>query len=81
MRFLKKLEEKVRRHSEVEKLLQDPAVTQDQKQLRELGKELRALEKIVVLYRDFKKNHEELVHAQEMAADKSHSADMIEMAK
>ncbi len=81
MRFLKKLEEKVRRHSEVEKLLQDPAVTQDQTRLRELGKELRVLEKIVTIYRDFKKNEEELVHAKEMATDKSHAADWVEMAR
>ena len=45
MRFLKKVEEKVARHGVVEKLLHDPAVTQDPSKLRELGKELRALEK------------------------------------
>ena len=81
MRFLKKVEEKVRRHAEVEKLLQDPSVTQDQARLRELGKELRSLEKIVGLHREFLKNEEELVHTREMFSDKSQSADFIDMAK
>ncbi len=82
MRFLKKVEEKIRRYAEVEKLLQDPTVTQDQSRLRELGKELRLLEKVVFLYREFLKNEEELGHTQEMlAGDKGHSSEFLEMAE
>lgn len=77
MRFLKKVEEKVRRHAEVEKLLQDPAVTQDPSRLRELGKELRALEKIVSLYKDYRRNEEHLDQVKKMLDDK----DMAEVAK
>lgn len=81
MRFLKKVQEKVRRHAEVEKLLQDPLVTQDQTRLRELGKELRLLDKIVHLYREFSKNEEELNHTRQMFSDKDHSSEFMDMAK
>lgn len=81
MRFIKKVEEKVRRHAEVEKLLQDPLVTQDQTRLRELGRESRTLEKIVVLYREFLKNEEELLHTRQMLNDKNHASDFMDMAK
>ena len=53
MRFLKKVEEKARRYDEVQKLLEDPSVTQDQNRLRDLGKELRALEPMTDLYREY----------------------------
>ena len=81
MRFLKKIEEKVRRHAEVEKLLQDPAVTQDQTRLRDLGKELRVLEKLVNLYKEYRRNEEHLGQVQKMLGEKNHAADMVEMAK
>ncbi len=81
MRFLRKVQEKVRRYAEVEKLLQDPSVTQDQTRLRELGKEMRLLEKVVLLYREFSKNEEELLHTREMLASPNHSSDFMDMAK
>ena len=46
MRFLKKVQEKVARFKEVERLLQDTSVTADQTRLRDLGREFRSLEKI-----------------------------------
>ena len=79
MRFLKNVEEKMRRHAEVEKLLQDPAVTQDQTKLRDLGKELRALERTVVLYRRYLKNEEELDEVKKMLEDKAQPGEMAEM--
>ena len=81
MRFLKKVEEKVRRHAEVGKLLQDPAVTQDLSRLRELGKELRALEKIVLLYKEYLRNEEHLDQVQKMLSDKGQAADLAAMAQ
>jgi peptide chain release factor 1 len=81
LRFLKKVEEKVRRRAEVEKLLHDPAVTQDLTKLRDLGKELRSLEKIVSLYGEFKRNEEHLEQVKKMVGDKSQPADMLEMAR
>ena len=81
MRFLKKVEEKVRRHAALEELLQDPAVTQDPAKLRELGKELRALERVVSLYKEYLRNEEHCDQVQKMLSDKSQMSDMAEMAK
>ena len=80
MRFLKKVEEKAKRHAEVGRLLQDPAVTQDPARLRELGKELRALEKIVHLYKEYLRNEEHLDQVRKMLSEKDHAPDMLEMA-
>jgi len=81
LRFLKKVEEKVRRHAEVEKLLQDPAVSQDPSKLREYGKELRALEKLVSLYREYVRNEEHLDQVRKMLGEKGHDAEFLEMTK
>ena len=59
MRFLKKVEEKARRYDQIRHLLEDPAVTQDQSRMRDLGKELRLLETITALYRDYLRVEEE----------------------
>ena len=80
MRFLKKVEEKVRRYEEVRKLLEDPSVQQDQSRLRDLGKELRALEAITSLYRDYLKVEQETDQVQKILADKSQAPDITEMA-
>lgn len=79
MRFLKNVEEKVRRHAEVEKFLQDPSVTSDPVKLRDLGKELRALERIVHLYRRYLKNEEELDESRKLLEDRSQPIEMAEM--
>ncbi len=81
MRFLKKVEEKVRRHAEVEMLLQDPAVSQDPSKLREFGKELRALEKLVSLHKEYVRNEEHLEQVRKMLSEKNHASDLIEMMK
>ena len=80
MRFLKKVETKVARHDEVRKLLEDPAVTSDQNRLRELGKELRSLEAITGLYREYLKIEEEADQVRKILGDKQHP-EMAEMAK
>lgn len=55
-----KLDQVESRYEEVNMALQRPDVASDQKQYRGLMKELSDLEKIVVLYRDFKKKTETL---------------------
>ena len=50
-----KLEQVESRYEEVNMSLQRPDVASDQKKYRALMKELSDLEKIVVLYRDYKK--------------------------
>ena len=80
MRFLKKAEDKVRRFKEVEALLQDPGVTQDQSRLKDLGKEFRVLEKIVVLYREYLKIQEELAEVENILKDKNQPTELTSMA-
>ncbi len=81
MRFLKKVEEKVRRYDETRRLLEDPSVTQDQNRLRELGKELRSLETITSLYRDYLKTEEESNEVRKILSEKNQAPDLLEMAK
>ncbi len=81
MRYIKKVEEKVRRYEEVRKLLEDPNVTSDQTKLRDLGKEFRVLEPITMLYKSYLKAQEETLEVQKILSDKSQPVDMIEMAK
>ena len=80
MRFLKKAEEKIKRFEEVEKLLHDPAVTQDPSRTKELGKEFRQLERLAVLYRQVLRTQGEIQEAEKILADKSHADDFSEMA-
>ncbi|MBI3251703.1 MAG: peptide chain release factor 1 [Candidatus Omnitrophica bacterium] len=80
MRFLKKVEEKVRRFEEVKKLLEDPAIGRDQARLRDLGKEFRALERVTVLYCEVLRVQEEIAEAQKMAQDKTHSNELLSLA-
>lgn len=81
MRFLKKVEEKVRRHAEVEKLLHDPAVTQDQDKVRDLGREYRVLGRIVESYNAYKRTQREIEESAKLADDKSQPTDLREMAR
>src|SRR3989338_7651715 len=81
MRFLKKVEGKVERFREVEKLLQDPANSQDQSLLKDLGKEFRGLERVVFLYRDYLKIEEETAEVQKILADKKQTPDLVTMAQ
>ena len=81
MRFLKKVEDKVRRFEEVEKLLQDPAVTQDPSRVKDLGKEFRNLERITQFYRDYQRMDVELAEAKKILEDKSVSEELTQMAQ
>src|SRR5688500_3210411 len=55
-----KLEEVESRYEQVNLSLQRPDIASDQKKYRSLMKELSDLEKIVVVYRDYKKKRESL---------------------
>ncbi len=81
MRFLKKAEEKLKRFKEVERLLQDTSVTQDPARAKDLGKEFRALEKVVAVYKDYLKIQGERAEAEKIAGDKTQSPDLVEMAQ
>ena len=80
MRFLKKADEKIRRFKEVEKLLQDPSVTKDPSQVRDLGKEFRALGKIHALYQEYLKILSEIDETKKISGDKGQSEDLVTMA-
>ena len=73
-----KLNQVESRYEEVNMSLQRPDVAADQKQYRSLMKELSDLEKIVVLYRDFKKKNENLKSSKLLLTSES-DAEMKEM--
>ncbi len=81
MRFLKKVEEKVQRFKEVEKLLQDPEVSQDQNKVKELGREFRNLERMNALYQEYLKIDSEKLEVKKILEDKTQSSDLTAMAK
>ena len=61
-----KLDQVESRYEEVNLSLQRPDVASDQKQYRALMKELANLEKIVVVYRDYKKKTAQLKESKEL---------------
>ncbi|MGE4234706.1 MAG: PCRF domain-containing protein, partial [Bacteriovoracia bacterium] len=61
-----KLDQVESRYEEVNLSLQRPDIASDQKRYRALMKELADLEKIVVLYREFKKKTQGLKDNKEM---------------
>ncbi len=80
MRFLKKVQEKVARFHEVERLLHDPSVTSDPSRVKDLGKEFRNLEKMNSLYAEYLKIQDESLEVKNLLSDKSQSQDLIQMA-
>ncbi len=81
MRFLNKVEQKIQRFHELEQQLQDPAVSQDQNKMKDLGKEYRELGKLDVLYREYKKVREEIAEVEKILSDKSQAPDILAMAR
>lgn len=68
-----KLDEVESRYEQVNMSLQRPDIASDQKQYRALMKELAELEKVVVLYRDFKKKKSSLEANKELFTAESDS--------
>ncbi len=58
--MFKKLDEVESRYEQIQLQLQDPTVTQDQKRYRGLMKEVADLEKVVPIYRKYRKIQEEI---------------------
>ena len=81
MKFLKKIEEKIRRFTEVENALHSLEMAQDQARVRELGKEFRALEKIHSLYGDYLKVEEEMTQAEKIFKDKTQGPELQSLAE
>lgn len=75
-----KLDEVESRYEEVNMQLQKPDIASNQKQYRAFMKELADLEKVVVLYRDYKKKKSNLDSNKEMLANES-DEEIREMAK
>ncbi len=71
MRFLKKVEEKVKRFQEVERQLQDPMIAKDQARVKELGREYKNLERTSRLYHQYLKIQGEAEEAQHLVGDKA----------
>ena len=81
MRFLKKIEDRVRRFAEVERLLQDPAISSDQTRVKDLGREFRSLQRITVPFVAYQKLVREEAEIQKLLEDKTQAADMRSMAE
>lgn len=64
--MFKKLDEVEKRYELVNQQLQMPGITDDQKKFRALTKELADLEKVVVVYRSYKKNLDEIKSNKEL---------------
>lgn len=75
-----KLDEVESRYEQVNLQLQKPDIASDQKQYRAYMKELSDLEKIVTVYRDFKRKNSDLKANKEMLATEQ-DAELREMAK
>jgi peptide chain release factor 1 len=78
--MFRKLDEVESRFEEVQIQLQDPSVTNDQKRFRTLMKELSDLQKVVPLYREYKKVVEEIAGNKQILETES-DEEMRSMAK
>lgn len=76
--MFKKLDEVESRYEQVNLALQRPDVANDQKQFRSLMKELRDLEKVVVVYREYKEKTKGLKASKDLFLNET-DADMREM--
>ena len=80
MGFLKKAEEKSARFKEVERQLQDPEVSSNQSRVKELGKELRSLQKIAALHQEYLKLEKEVFEVEKILGDKNQPQEMLALA-
>jgi peptide chain release factor 1 len=75
-----KLEKMIERVQELNRLMSDPAVITDHRRLRELGKELRALEPVVKAYEKYKKTRSDFEGAKDVLETVA-DAEMKELAQ
>ena len=78
--MFKKLDEVESRYEQIHVQLQDPSAAQDQKRYRTLMKEAADLEKIVPLYREFRKADKEIAENRAML-DSERDEELRQMAK
>jgi len=78
--MFEKLTEVEKRYEQVQQQLQRPDVAEDQKTFRSMMKELSDLEKIVSVFREYKKFQTTINQSKELINEES-DQDMIEMAK
>lgn len=79
--MLKGVEEKIARLREVERLLQEPDATKDAARFRDLGKELRELQKIETLAGEFRKCAAHLTESEHVLADPAAEPELKAMAE
>ena len=70
MRFLKKIEDKVRRFEELKKLLEDPAVASDPSRIRDLSIEYRGLEEAARSWSEYQRVETEIAEVERILSDK-----------
>jgi len=76
-----KLEEKVKRFTELEKLVSDPKVISNPSEYRKCAKELSSLQKIVSKYNEYKRLSEEVSSLEKVLAEKGHEEDFLKLAR
>ncbi len=81
MKLPKGIDEKLSRLREIEGLLQDPEVTKDPACFRDLGKELRELQKIEALWGAFRRSESHLKDSEHILADPRADAELKKMAE
>jgi peptide chain release factor 1 len=77
--LIRKLDEMLRRHAELESSLNDPAILSNSQKLISISKEKGALDGVVGRYRDYQKAQSQVDELREMIANKS-DAEMAELA-
>jgi len=76
-----KLEEKVKRFTELEKLVSDPKVISNPSEYRKCAKELSSLQKIVSKYNEYKRLSDEVSSLEKVLAEKGHEEDFLKLAR
>jgi peptide chain release factor 1 len=65
-KIIEKVQRQAERYDELQRMLSDPAVAADPKNLREYGRELSGLEELMQKYRRYRETETELAQAREM---------------
>ncbi len=79
--MFEKLDEKLKRFTELERMVADPKVISNSREYKKCAKELSLLQKIVSGYREYKKIDGEIFSLEAILKDKNHEADFLELAR
>jgi len=80
-RLIQQAKDKMRRLDEIERLMEDSTVTADMDKMRTLGKELRELQKVRVVFTSFEEADKAFAEAHHLAEDPSADAELKAMAE